>query len=68
MASITPVRKLEQIAEEMEALVGVADVECAHSRADDLLLEALDWMKVYDVQESVARIRTAFRNLEKWYA
>lgn len=64
-------RALTDISEEMSALVGdERDPEATHSRADDLLLEAIMWLAAgtdRGVEHEAKNIVGNWRQLKKWY-
>jgi len=67
-------RTLFEMREEIRSLGG--DTEIAHSRADDILIEALRFMVERTLSEAsrplwradVEDLIAAWRDLEKWYA
>lgn len=67
-------RTLAEMREEMRSLGG--DTETAHSRADDILIEALRFMVERTLSEAsrpfwradVEDLISSWRSLEKWYA
>jgi uncharacterized protein (DUF1800 family) len=67
----TVIEKFDQIASEMEALtVGNGrDIEADHARADELLIEALQWASALaKLREPSERMVAAYRSISKWYA
>lgn len=65
-------RSLHDIAAEMAELVEASgDPEAAHSRGDDLLIEALQWLAAGEsrhVENHVRNIVGNWRQIDKWYA
>ncbi len=74
MAEQLKTRTLFEMREEMRSLGG--DTEIAHSRADDILVEALRFMAERTISErtrslwraEVEDLISCWRSLDKWYA
>ena len=61
-------RSLYDITQDLVALADSGDIEEAHARADDLLVEAIRAKAVATDYKLVEKLIDAYENVPKWYA
>jgi hypothetical protein len=61
-------RSLYDITQDLVALADSGDIEAAHGRADDLLVEAIRAKAVATDYKRVEELIDAYENVPKWYA